>query len=183
MPPKPKFSKEQIIEAAFQIAKSEGLESISIRKVADKIGSSIAPLYVNFKHVEDLKRAVVKRIAAISKEMVQAENTGHPFYDIGLASLRFANEYSEIYKDFVLKPTSYMDEFDQEMGSDLIEMMKEDADLDGLNEEELKDLFLKMRVFQAGLGVMIANRLLAFDEKNLIHMLESTATALIAAKQ
>lgn len=41
MPPKKKFSEEQIIDAAFEIAKTEGMDSITIRKVAFQMGLSI----------------------------------------------------------------------------------------------------------------------------------------------
>lgn len=49
MAPKKKFTKDQIIDAAFEIARTEGIEFITIRKVAEKLGGSIAPIYVNFK--------------------------------------------------------------------------------------------------------------------------------------
>ena len=61
MPPKPKFSKQEIVNAAFDIAKNEGLDAITIRKVAHKLGSSIAPIYVNFDNVEQLVQAVVTK--------------------------------------------------------------------------------------------------------------------------
>lgn len=60
MPPKKKFSKEQIVEAAFEIAKEEGMSYITIRKVADRLRSSIAPIYVNFDNVEELISVVMK---------------------------------------------------------------------------------------------------------------------------
>ena len=48
MAPKKKYSKEKIIDSAFEVARIEGIDSITIRKVAEKMGSSIAPIYVNF---------------------------------------------------------------------------------------------------------------------------------------
>ncbi|MFK4997460.1 TetR/AcrR family transcriptional regulator [Bacillus sp. N9] len=62
MPPKKKFSKEQIIDAAFEIAKEEGVSNITIRKVANQLGSSIAPIYVNFKDVDELIYEVIKKL-------------------------------------------------------------------------------------------------------------------------
>lgn len=40
-----KFFKEQIINLAFIIAKTEALEGITIRKVAEHLGSSPAPIF------------------------------------------------------------------------------------------------------------------------------------------
>lgn len=116
MPPKKKFAEKQIIEAAFEIAATEGMDSITIRKVADQLGSSIAPIYVNFTDVEELKRSVIKKIGQLSQQMIQEQNSGNPFRNIGIASLRFAEEYPNLIRDLIMKPNEYMAEYDQEMG-------------------------------------------------------------------
>ncbi|WP_269758384.1 TetR/AcrR family transcriptional regulator [Thalassobacillus sp. C254] len=84
MPPKTKFTKEQIINAAFEIAKSEGIDSITIRKVADRLGSSIAPIYVNFNDVDELKQAVANKVVQLSQHMIYEEIPGTPFEILGL---------------------------------------------------------------------------------------------------
>ncbi|HBL51079.1 MAG TPA: TetR/AcrR family transcriptional regulator, partial [Firmicutes bacterium] len=87
MGPKIKFTKEQIIEAAFEIARTEGIDSITMRKVAKKMGSSVAPIYVNFENVDELNKALIERITSISRQLLTEENTGNPFSDMGNASL------------------------------------------------------------------------------------------------
>jgi AcrR family transcriptional regulator len=183
MPPKTQFTKEQIIEAAFEIARSEGLEAITIRKVAQKLGSSIAPIYVNFQHVDELVQAVVYKTFAIGQQLLAEQDTGDPFLDLGVASLRFAREYSQLFRDLVLKTNRFMSNYDQEMGPMLIEHMKKDPNLSGFSDEELKQILLKMRIFQLGLSVMIANGLLPedFDEEKSIQILEATARDVITA--
>lgn len=61
MAPKQKFTKQEIIIAAFDLAKDKGLDSITIRNVAQKLGSSIAPIYVNFNNIDELIQEVVKK--------------------------------------------------------------------------------------------------------------------------
>lgn len=36
---KPCFTKEQIIDAAFEIARTEGVDAVTIRKVSEKLGA------------------------------------------------------------------------------------------------------------------------------------------------
>ena len=45
MGPKVKFTREQIIDTAFEIAQTEGIDSITMRKIAEKMGSSVAPKF------------------------------------------------------------------------------------------------------------------------------------------
>lgn len=184
MAPKSKFTKDQIIDAAFDIARTEGIDRITIRKVAEKLGSSIAPIYVNFKEVDELIQEVIKKTFAISKQLLMEQNTGHPFHDIGVASLRFAKEYSVLFRDLVMKKNDHMSDHNNEMGM-LVEMMKQDPELEGLTDGELMTILLKMKIFQTGLSVMVANELLPddFDEQKMIHILNSTAKDIIAAAQ
>lgn len=182
MPPKKKFSKQQIIDAAFEIANVEGMNGITIRKVAKELGSSIAPIYVNFTDVEELKRSVVQKIVEISREMLIEQDTGSPFHDMGAASLRFAKQYSVLFKDLIMHQNDYMDEYDQEMGGDLISQMKRDSDLDGFTEEELMAILIKMRIFTVGLSVMTANGMLpeSLSEEMTTALLDSAAADVIA---
>jgi len=182
MPAKTQFTKEQIIAAAFAIARAEGLDGITVRKVAEKLGSSIAPIYVNFERVDDLVQAVVQETFAIARQLLVEQDTGNPFSDMGAASLRFADEYSQLFRDLVLKPNPYMQNYDQDMGPVLLEQMKKDPELAGFTDRELLDILLKMRIFQLGLSAMVANRLLpeSFDEAKTFQLLESAGDDVIA---
>lgn len=182
MPPQKKFSREEIIQAAFEIARVEGLDHITIRKVASRLGSSIAPIYVNFASVEELVQAVIGKVSELSREILMDMDTGNPFHDIGAASLRFAKEYSVLFRDLVMKQNDHMKGHDQDMAPFLIEQMKGDADLAGFEDEELRLILLKMKIFQLGLSVMIANGLLpdSFSEEEAIALLDNAAADVIA---
>lgn len=181
MGPKNKFSKEQILDAAFEIAKAEGIDNITMRKIAEKLGSSVAPIYVNFKNTDELIEAVIERIIRISQQLLSEESTGNPFNDMGRASLRFAMEYSVLFRDLVMKNNCYMKVYDEKMIPVLIKEMQKDPELENLSEGELKTILLKMKVFQLGLSVMAANGLLPKDYKmqDLMYLLSSTADDVI----
>lgn len=183
MAPKKKFSKEKIIDAAFEIARMEGIDSITVRKVADRLGSSIAPIYVNFKDIDELIAAVIRKINEVGQKMYLAENSGNSFRDIGVASIKFAKEYSVLFRDLIMKNNQHMKGYDQDMGGFLIEEMRKDPDLEGLPDEMLMNILLKMRIFQLGLSVMVANGLLPedFNEDMIIGILESTGSDIVTA--
>lgn len=180
MSPKTQYPKELIVESAFLIAKDEGIDQITMRKVAKAMGGSVAPIYVNFKDIKELKDAVIKRIFELSYEYYQQFNTGNPFYDIGMASIKFAKEYPIIFRDLVMTYNDHMKHYEEEMGF-LLEEMKRDPDLQGLTDDELKQILLKMRVFQLGLSIMAANDLLpdSYTEEKMMELLSSTASDVV----
>ena len=52
MPPKQKVTRDGIIEAAFRIARTQGVERISARSVAEELGCSTQPVLYHFSTVE-----------------------------------------------------------------------------------------------------------------------------------
>lgn len=158
MPPKARFTKESIVEAAFDIASTEGLEAITARKVAEHLGCSVAPLYANFGTLDDLAEAVIEKIEALSVEILASAPGRDIFERIGRASLIFARDYPVLFRDLVLKPNPHLESFEKSYDN-LAGILAADPAMGRLGSEERRRLFLKMQIFQTGLQVMIANGL------------------------
>ncbi len=182
MPPRTKFSRAQIVEAAFDIAKKEGTASLTIRRVADALGSSIAPIYVNFETVDDLIEAVLEEVVALSQRLIAQQQTGNPFRDIGMASLSLARDYPHLFRDLISVQKKQMQRHQAELSPELVQAMRQDPELEGLSDDQLSQLLLRMRVFQMGLSFMIANDLLpeAESEEAQIALLLDTGADLIS---
>lgn len=157
MAPKIKFSRDKIIDVAFEIANLEGFDGISIRKVADKVGCSIAPIYVNFKDIDELKDAVAKRVQEIIEKLINEQKSEEYFLNIGIASIKFANQYKIIYRDYVLKGNSYISKNSEIVHDLIINNMKKDKNLNNFSEDELKRILIKMKIFQLGLAIAVSN--------------------------
>ena len=54
MPPKAKFTKEEIINAAFDIVRKNGLLSLTARTLGAKLGSSARPIFTVFTGMEEV---------------------------------------------------------------------------------------------------------------------------------
>lgn len=156
MPPKKKFDKEAIVEAAFQVANEKGFSGITARSVASRLNSSVAPIYVNFDTIDELVEVVVQKVFSISEELLAQQKGGSLFEKIGLASLAFAREYPVLFQELSIKPNRYLASYET-IENAMIEALAEDEAMEGWTLEERKRLFLKMRVFQMGLSAMVAN--------------------------
>ncbi len=156
MPPKTKFDKETIIEAAFDVAREKGFSGVTARSVANRLNSSVAPIYVNFATIDDLVAAVVQRVFAVSEELLAKQEGEDLFEKIGKASLAFAREYPVLFRELLIQPNPYMASYET-IEKGMLEALAGDEAMRGWTLEERKRLFLKMRVFQMGLSAMVAN--------------------------
>ena len=180
MPPKSKVSKEKIIEAAFEIAKKNGFSKVTARNVAKHLGCSVAPIYVNFETIDDLISAVVKRVFALSNELLAKQSGENMFENIGKASLEFARDYPILFRELVIEPNQYMKSY-EEFEETMLQAMSEDKEISSLTFEERRKLLFKMRVFQLGLSVMVANGHIPsyLDEKAVEKLLMETGEELL----
>ena len=156
MPPKTKFDKNTIVNAALEVAKEKGFSGITARSVANRLNCSVAPIYVNFATVDDLVEAVVQQVFAISEELLAKQKGQSMFEKIGKASLVFAKEYPVLFRELSIQPNPYMTSYET-IENAMLEAMAEDKAMRGWTLKERKRLLLKLRVFQMGLSVMVAN--------------------------
>ncbi len=184
MPPKNKFTREEIVEAAFEIAREEGFTKITARSVANRLNSSVAPIYVNFKTIEELTQAVVQRVFALSEELLEKQKGQNLFERIGKASLAFARDYPVLFRELVLKPNPYMTSY-EDTEKAMVGALKESEEMKDWATEERRRLFLKMRIFQLGLSAMVANGHVPswLDEKESEKLLMETGDQLLLAEQ
>ncbi len=61
-PAKPPLSDEVIVDAALRILRGEGLEAVTMRRVATALDTGPASLYVYVRGRDDLRRAMLERV-------------------------------------------------------------------------------------------------------------------------
>lgn len=183
MPPKKRFEKETIANAAFEIAREGGFAEITARNVAERLGCSVAPIYVNYACIDELKEDVVEKIFELTEKLLEKQEGKTRFEKIGLASLAFAREYPIFVNELILKPNQYLKDY-QTIEEQMIESLSEDADMAEWSAEERRKIFLKMRIFQVGLQVLTANGHIPkwLNERKAEELIMETAKELLTVR-
>jgi AcrR family transcriptional regulator len=156
MPPAISFTKANIIQATFEIYKDIGIEKITVRKIAGKLGCSVAPIYFNFKSIEVLKKCMMEKTLEILLQYTQKEYSENIFLNIGLGILAFAKDYKALYRTLFIDSSEYSYLIDELFHKNLQQMKKEKS-LSELNEDELKRILEKTRLFTHGLATFICS--------------------------
>ena len=95
MPPKVKITKEDIINTAVELIRSEGMDALNARAVASALGCSTQPVFSNFATMDELFEAAVAAAYEIYLGFIkrEAESGKYPRYKaFGRAYIRFAEE-------------------------------------------------------------------------------------------
>ncbi len=99
MPPKYKVSKEEIIEAALNLVRTDGIEAMTARAVGNRLGISSRPIFTWFDGMQSLKDAVYERARLLYRDYLKRGlQEKIPFLGVGLNILNFARNEKELYK-------------------------------------------------------------------------------------
>ena len=106
MPPKVKFEKEEIVDAAVDIVKEKGIGAVTAREVAKQLGVSTRPIFTYFDTMEQLKAEIYEKAKTLYSEYVERGLAGSvPFLGVGQQYIQFAKDEPELYKMlFLTKP-------------------------------------------------------------------------------
>lgn len=168
MPPKIRFQKEDIINAAVDVVRAGGLDSLNARAIAARLGCSTQPLYRDLRNMEEIREAVFTRAQQHYQDYV-THNTIisiSPYKSAGLAFLRFANDEKELFKLLFMRERP---DAQQGMESDptYSYVLEQITHTTPLTYEQARTFHLHMSIYSHGLGVMIATNYLKFNEAEL----------------
>ena len=178
MPPKPKFLKEEILDAAIDLVRNRGAEALTARELGNYLGISSRPIFTAFKNMEDLKSSVIKECIKLFEKRCtkEIEESNYPQYKaIGTAYLRFSVEEKNIFKLLFMRDRS--DEF--KYGYDafdipLMSAMKKS----GVESNVAELLHTEMWIWVHGVATMLVTGYVDWDSELISKMMTDIFTAL-----
>jgi AcrR family transcriptional regulator len=154
MPPKTKFTKNEVIKAAVSVVEKKGLNALTARNVAIKLGSSTAPVYSHFKHMSELARCVMRETQQALLEYSRRPYTDRVFLNMGTGIGMFACEHRRLYRALMLEGDNYGDVVTEILDT-LEAELKLDQRFESLTDLERRVLLRKMWTFTHGMASLI----------------------------
>lgn len=183
MPPKPRITREMILDAAYALAREQGIDSVNARTISQQLGCSTQPVLYYFKHVEDIRREVYTMADAYhSAYLMQPTDDENPMIAIGLNYIRFAAQEKPLFRLLFQS-----DNFAGQNIADLIdtpdllpflEIFQTEAEL---TPDQAKIVFKTLMMLVHGYASMLANNTMEYNENEIIPMLNMAFMGMIAA--
>jgi len=157
--PKVKFTREDVVQAAFDLVKEGGLKNLTALKVACRLKSSVKPIYLHHKSMDNLKRDVFNRIVALMKKYFHHDyKVSLVINNIAIGQLifvwNFRNLYLALYSEQDPKFQNLLDEFTAET----LGFIYTDPILANEPKGKIYGMYVHMSHYEHGLCMAIANR-------------------------
>ncbi len=166
-PPKTVFTKDDVIKAAFSIIQEKDLQSVTARNVAQKLKSSVAPVYSHFESMEKLREAAIRKGVERLFEYTRKKHTDRVFLNMGAGIALFARDERQLFKAIFLEGDEFRDIINRFLAT-LANEMKKDPRFVKMPDHHRNELLHKMWIFTLGLATLINTGVIKSNSKEFI---------------
>ena len=153
---KMKFFENDIIEAAFSVAREKGMSELSTRSIAKRLGCSTMPVYSFFKSKQNLIQKIIEKAYAVLYEYQATARTGDPFLDMGIGYVLFAKNERYLFR--CINDELHVDtlkEYNDLHFNSLIKKLSEYPIVEGMTDSQIRKFFMQGWTYSHGLAQLV----------------------------
>lgn len=183
MPPKCKFTRSEIIQAALDIARTEGISFITARALGTKLGSSSKPIFSIFDNMEEVQIEVKKAAKALYAEYVKRGLEDKPaFKGVGMQYILFAIKDPKLFQLLFMseqqqKPTvaNVLPVIDENYPEILLSVQNSYD----LQKNDAEKLYRHLWIYTHGIAVLCATNMCIFTPEEMSKMLTEACISVL----
>lgn len=183
MPPKQKFSKEEVVSAALNIARREGAQGITARGLGTELGVSSRPVFTVFRNMEEAQRETKKAARMVYNGYIQKGLAEKPaFKGVGMQYFRFAKEEPKLFEWLFMNAdtTAYaLDEILPVIDDNSEIVLASIQETYGFSREISKRLYQTLWIFTHGLACLCVSGLSRLSEDEVSGLLTDVFTGML----
>jgi AcrR family transcriptional regulator len=181
MPPPTRINRDRIVNAALRIVRAKGLAALTARSVAADLNCSTAPVYSQFRNMEELRFAVAHNILELMEQYDTAEYTQRTFLNMGIGTVLFARDYPHLFRAIHMD-TSEFNHLIAGYMERLTEMMRREQRFSDLLADVRGHLLETMWIYTHGMAALVTTGYIRdVTTESVTRALEEVGGVIIAA--
>lgn len=183
MPPKPKFTREEIVQTALEVVSQKGVEALTAKELGDALGTSARPIFTVFssmKQVQDaVREAAMRRFESFAGQKLPDMPL---FKQVGMQMVLFGAREPKLYQLLFMQENRNAVSFDDVFGElgptaqTCIRLIQEEY---AMREADARLLFENVWIYTFGVGALCATRMCQLSEEKLGQMLSTEFQAMM----
>lgn len=175
MPPKSKFTREEIIDAALQIVKENGMDALTARSLGNYLGSSACPIFTVFKNMDEVQQAVLEAAKSLYKEYVTRGLADTPaFKGVGTQYILFAAKEPKLFHLLFMTEQEHVPDLAgvlpliDENYNDILLSITTEYKIAKTNAEKL---YKHLWIYTHGIATLCATKMCCFTKEDISKMM------------
>lgn len=183
MPPKPKFTREEIVQTALEVVSRKGVEALTAKELGDALGASARPIFTVFSSMKQVQDAVREAAMRRFESFVGQKLPDMPlFKQVGMQMVLFGAREPKLYQLLFMQENRNAVSFDDVFGElgptaqTCIRLIQEEY---AMREADARLLFENVWIYTFGVGALCATRMCQLSEEKLGQMLSTEFQAMM----
>ena len=183
MPPKARFTREQITEAALDLVRDTGFENLTAGALGQRLGSSACPVFTVFESMEEVQQSVLQAARGVYKEYVErglAEEIA--FKGVGTQYIQFAIREPRLFRILFMSEHASIPRLDS-----VLPLIDESYDriLDSIvtgyrmRRETAERLYRHLWIYTHGIATLCATGMCSFTGDEISRMMTEVFVGLL----
>lgn len=187
MPPKAKFTREQIVKAALDIVERDGSDALTARALGQELKSSARPIFTDFDSMDEVRAAAVAAAKSVYAEYVArglAETLA--FKGVGTEYIRFAAEKPKLFRLLFMSERDGATDVNTVLGAiddSAPAILQSVIDGYSLDRDAAERLYLHLWLYAHGIAALIATGVCEFTAGDISDMLTSVFVGMLARER
>lgn len=187
MPPKAKFTRDEILDAALSITKEQGIDAVTARELGSRLGSSARPIFTVFENMDEVKDSVIARAKKLYGQYVEEGLKSQiAFKGVGIAYIRFAIEQPNLFQ--LLFMTALQNPKEVTMVLPVIDdnydkILQSVQEPYGLEKEAAEKIYQHLWTYSHGIAAMCATDLCSYTMEQIEERLTDIFKGLLLAEK
>lgn len=185
MPPKAKFTKEEIIKAALGIIKAKGTDALTARELGRALGSSARPIFTVFQSMDEVRLEAVRAARQLYDEKIGfglCQSDMPAFKCVGIQYIQFALREPKLFQLLFMlqqaeKPSvmSVLPVIDDNYRLILESVQTQYS----LSKPDAERLYRHLWIYTHGIAVLCATNMCSFTAEEISSLLTEVCIAVL----
>ena len=183
MPPKAKFTREQITKAALEIVREENFERLTARSLGKKMGSSACPIFTVFENMEEVQQAVLEAVKDVYKGYVEKGLSENPaFKGVGTQYILFAMNEPKLFQILFMSEQTELPDIDNVLpliDESYDKILASITEGYGIKGKDAERLYQHLWIYTHGIASLCATKICRFTGKEISEMITEVFSSLL----
>ncbi len=183
MPPKAKFSREEIIDAAINIVREDGFDALTSRALGTKLGSSARPIFTVFQNMEEVQQEVIITAKQKYREYIsKGLSQDLAFKGVGMEYILFSINEPKLFQLLFMTEQSQIPDLTGVLpliDDSYEQILRSIQSGYGIDKSSAEILYRHLWIYTHGIATLCATNMCRFTDEEISSMIRQVCISIL----
>lgn len=183
MPPRAKYTSEEITQAGLSIVRENGIDALTARSLGERLGSSARPIFTVFQSMEEVQQSVVDAAKEVYKKYIEKGLASElAFKGVGTEYIMFAMQEPKLFQLLFMREKSNVYKLQNVLpviDDNYAAILNSVQSAYGVDTQTAENLYQHLWIYTHGIATLCVTNLCTFTAEEISRLITQVFLALL----